>query len=129
MVVAEGFNLGLFGDKRLRSNCSIGVKQCLNDIRDWALHESSVVVDEIGKAVVIEGSVDLLNAGPLDEVAGFERREVLLVLSMRLQALNAVRLSLKSCLASSICVTAQFDKSGMTERIGRLKGTLGGIQL
>jgi hypothetical protein len=62
----------------LRSNCSIGVKQCLNDVRDCALQESSVVVDEIGEAVVIEGSVDLLNDGPLNEVAGVERGEVVL---------------------------------------------------
>jgi hypothetical protein len=78
MVVAEGFDIGFFGGKRLRSNCSIGVKQCLNDMRDCALQESSVVVDEIGEAVVLEGSVDLLNDGPLDEVAGVERSEVVL---------------------------------------------------
>jgi hypothetical protein len=78
MVVAEGFDLGFFGGKLLRSNCSIGVKQCLNDTRDCALQESSVVVNEIGEAVVIEGSVDLLNDGPLDELAGVERGKVVL---------------------------------------------------
>jgi hypothetical protein len=77
-VVAEGFDLGFFRGKRLRSNCSIGVKQCLNRMRDCALQESSVVVDEIGKAVVIKGSVDLLNDGPLNEVAGVEHGEVVL---------------------------------------------------
>ncbi len=78
MVAAKGLNFGFFCSKRLGSNCPIGIKQCLDDLGDRALQESGVIVDEIGEAVFIEGSVDLLHDGSLDEVAGIELGEVVL---------------------------------------------------
>jgi hypothetical protein len=44
---------------------------------DRALKEPGVIVDQVGYAVFIKGSVDLLDDGPLNEVAGLKGSNVI----------------------------------------------------
>jgi hypothetical protein len=47
----------------------VRVEEGLDNFGYGALEETFVVVDEVGEAVFIEGGVDLLDDGSLDEVA------------------------------------------------------------
>ena len=44
-----------------------------HDVWDWAFEESCAVFDEVGEAVWIDSSVDLLDDGAFDEVAHLGR--------------------------------------------------------
>ena len=48
------------------SDGCIGFEQLRHDEVDWAFKEAFFVVDEIGKAVGINSSVDLLDDGSLE---------------------------------------------------------------
>ena len=48
------------------SDGSIGFEQLRHDEVDWAFKEACFVVDEIGEAVGIDSSVDLLDDGSLE---------------------------------------------------------------
>jgi hypothetical protein len=43
-----------------------------HDEGDWALKEACFVIDQIGEAVGINSSIDLLDDGSFDDVAEFE---------------------------------------------------------
>jgi hypothetical protein len=56
----------------LRSDGSEGAVELGSNLWDGALKEPSVLVDEVGEAVVVDGSVDLLDDHSLNEVASGE---------------------------------------------------------
>jgi hypothetical protein len=72
IIVGDGFDFCLCGCKRLWGNGSVCVEKGLDDFGYGALEEPCAVVDEVGEAVFIEGGVDLLDDGSLDEVAYIE---------------------------------------------------------
>ncbi len=67
VIVGDGFDFCLCGCERLWGNGSVCVKEGLDEFGYGALEEPCVVVDEVGEAVFIEGGVDLLDDGSLDE--------------------------------------------------------------
>ena len=76
VVVGYGFDFCLGGGERLRGDGSVCIEESLDDLGDSALEEPCVVVNEVGKAVSIEGSVDLLHDGSFNEIAGVESKKV-----------------------------------------------------
>ncbi len=60
------FNFGPGGGERLGGDGAISVEKVLDNLGDGAFEEPCVVVDEVSKAVFIEGSVDLLHDGSLN---------------------------------------------------------------
>jgi hypothetical protein len=79
MVVGGCFNFSFGGSKGLMSDGSVGVKQILKDLRDRSFKQTGFAVDQIGKAVFINGGVDLLDDGSFNEVAGLENDDVVYV--------------------------------------------------
>ena len=59
-----------------QSLCSDGFEKLFHDVWDWAFEESCAVFDEVGEAVWIDSSVDLLDDGAFDEVAHLGRFRV-----------------------------------------------------
>ena len=72
MVVRSGFQSGLGGGQSLRSNDPICFEGLLHDVGDWTFEEAGVVVDEVGEAVWIDSSVDLLDDCAFHEVTHLE---------------------------------------------------------
>ena len=72
VVVGCTLQGGLGGGQSLWSDGSIGFEQSLHNMWDRALEETCVVIDEVGEAVLIDNSIDLLDDGAFDEVARFE---------------------------------------------------------
>jgi hypothetical protein len=72
VIVGDGFDFCLCGCERLWGNGSVCVEEGLDDFGYGALEEPCVVDNEVGEAVFIEGGVDLLDNGSLDEVACIE---------------------------------------------------------
>jgi hypothetical protein len=72
VIVGDSFDFCLCGCERLRGNGFVCVEEGLDDFGYGALEEPCVVIDEVGEAVFIEGGVDLLDDGSLDEVACIE---------------------------------------------------------
>ena len=73
MAVRRRLERGFGGGQSLESDGSIGLEQLGHDEVDWAFKEACFVVDEIGEAVWIDSSVDLLDNGSFDEVTYLER--------------------------------------------------------
>ena len=73
MVVGSGLQGGLGGGQSLGSGCSIRLEQLFHYVGDWTFEEAGVAVDEVGKAVWIDSSVDLLDNCAFDEVTHLER--------------------------------------------------------
>ena len=64
---------GLGSGQGLWSDGSIGFEHLFQNMWERAFEEPCcVVVNEVGEAVLIDSSVDLLNDGAFDEVARFE---------------------------------------------------------
>jgi hypothetical protein len=68
MIVGGPLEVGLGGREFLRG----GVEEGLDDFGNASIKEASVFVDQVGKAVWVEGGVDLLDHCALEQVAGFE---------------------------------------------------------
>ena len=69
VIVGGVLYLGLCFCQRLRGDGAVGGEQFLEDLGDCAFEEASFVVNQVGEAVGIDGSVDLLNDEALEVVA------------------------------------------------------------
>ena len=72
MDVRHRLECGFGGGQSLGSDGSIGLEQLPRDEGNWALKEACFVIDQIGEAVGINSSIDLLDDGSFDDVAEFE---------------------------------------------------------
>ena len=77
VVVGSGFQSGPGSGQNLWSNGPICFEELLHeDVGDWTSKEAGVIVDEVGKAVWIDSSVDLLDDCAFGLIAHLERFRV-----------------------------------------------------
>ena len=69
MVVGGGFKSSFGSGEGLWCDRAVGVIEFSNDLRDGADENAGGVVDEVGKDVGVQGSVDLLDECPFNEVS------------------------------------------------------------
>jgi hypothetical protein len=79
-----------------------------------SLDEAGVFIDEVGKAVVVEGGVDLLDDGTVDLVASVE---------------GVGLFGEERRWASAICAAVELARSGRIGRMGQTNGTPGELRL